>query len=384
KDDRFVNVDCPRCGGPARRETDTMDTFVDSSWYYARFISPRDGTRIFDTALVDRWLPVDQYIGGIEHAILHLLYARFICRVMFDMKLLGFEEPFARLFNQGMITKEGYRDPSQGMSWVPLGEVESRHGVPYRKESGVELIPEVGKMSKSRYNVVPPDELIERYGADTERVYTLFIAPPDKEAAWSEDGVIGAYRFLGRVWHMGGQILEMKAAASAPSVSKGDLKAMVRKAHQTIEIISRRIERFELNTAISSLMELSNAMGDYLSAGGNDVAALRSCYSILLQLLHPFAPHMTEEMWSMFGNEGFILLSQWPEADAELMEEDSVTIVVQVNGKLRGQIEVPSPPDEAVVRAAVASSERIQQWVAGKEIVKTIYVPGKLVNVVVR
>jgi leucyl-tRNA synthetase len=382
KDDRFVNVECPRCGAPARRETDTMDTFVDSSWYYARFISPHDDKRIFDKALVDRWLPVDQYIGGIEHAILHLLYARFICRVMFDMKLVGVEEPFARLFNQGMITKEGYRDPSQGLSWVPLGEVEHRDGVPYRKESGTQLIPEVGKMSKSRYNVVPPDDLIERYGADTERVYTLFIAPPDKEAAWSDDGVVGAYRFLGRVWHMGSQILEMPEQSSESG--KGDVKAMMRKAHQTIEIISRRIERFELNTAISSLMELSNAMGEYLTAGGSDRDALRKCYSILLQLLHPFAPHMTEEMWTLFGNEGFILLSKWPEADAGMMVEDSVTIVVQVNGKLRGQIDVPSPPDEKVVLAAVESSERIQQWVTGKQIVKTVYIPGKLVNVVVR
>ncbi|MBV9495303.1 MAG: leucine--tRNA ligase, partial [Acidobacteria bacterium] len=179
KDKRFVNTTCPKCSGDARRETDTMDTFVDSSWYFARFISSKDDQKIFDSALVNRWLPVDQYIGGIEHAILHLLYARFVTRVLFDMNLVKFEEPFARLFNQGVITKEGYRDPSENMAWVPLGEVEWRDNVPMKRNSAIPLIPETGKMSKSRFNVVPPDDLIDRYGADTERVYTLFIAPPE-------------------------------------------------------------------------------------------------------------------------------------------------------------------------------------------------------------
>src|SRR5436305_6782544 len=199
KDARFVNAVCPQCGGAARRETDTMDTFVDSSWYFCRFISSRDETKIFDSALVNRWLPVDQYIGGIEHAILHLLYARFITRTLFDMGLATFEEPFARLLNQGMITKEGYND--RNGSWVPLPEVAARDGKFYRGDE--ELTPEIGKMSKSRYNVVPPDELIAKYGADTERVYTLFIAPPEKEAARSDEGVVGAERFLNRVWNMG-------------------------------------------------------------------------------------------------------------------------------------------------------------------------------------
>jgi leucyl-tRNA synthetase len=378
KDVRFVNTTCPKCGAAARRETDTMDTFVDSSWYYARFISANDDTKIFDSSLVNRWLPVDQYIGGIEHAILHLLYARFICRTLFDMQLVNFEEPFLRLFNQGMITKEAYRDPSEGMSWVPLGEVEWRGDAPHRIGSGTRLLAETGKMSKSRYNVVPPDDLIERYGADTERVYTLFIAPPEKEAAWSDEGVIGAYRFLNRVWNIGDHLVEMKGG------SDGDASKMIRKTHQTIAAVTTRIERFEFNTAISALMELSNAIGDYVSAGGNDVAALRGCYSTLLQLLHPFAPHITEEMWEQLGNENFILISKWPVADSELMKEDALTIVVQVNGKLRGQVEVPNPPVEDVVLAAVNGNEKVQQWLAGKQIVKTIYVPGKLVNIVVR
>ncbi|HXG58287.1 MAG TPA: leucine--tRNA ligase [Thermoanaerobaculia bacterium] len=375
KHEAFVRAKCPRCGGPARRETDTMDTFVDSSWYFCRFVSAHDDEKIFDSDIVNRWLPVDQYIGGIEHAILHLLYARFVTRAFYDMGMVDFEEPFTRLFNQGPITKEGFRDPSDNMAWVPLGEVEMRDGEPVRKGSGVKLVSEVGKMSKSRFNVVPPDELIEKYGADTERVYTLFIAPPEKEAAWSDEGVVGAYRFLVRVWNMGEQIAAApKAAGAAPS-------ALLRKLHQTIDAVTRRIERFEFNTAISALMELSNALGEAL---GERAPGLREVYETLLQLLHPFAPHITEEMWSRLGHEEMILLSRWPVADRAMMQEEVVTIVVQVNGKLRGHVEVPHPPEEERVLAAVRQNEKVQQWVAGKEVVRTVYVPGKLVNVVVR
>ncbi|HVE72387.1 MAG TPA: leucine--tRNA ligase [Thermoanaerobaculia bacterium] len=359
KHDAFVNVSCPQCGGGARRETDTMDTFVDSSWYFLRFVTPRDDAKIFDTELANRWLPVDQYIGGIEHAILHLLYARFITRTLHDIGLISFEEPFTRLFNQGVITKEGYKD-ARG-SWVSPSEVQWRDDKPYR---GDELLTaEVTKMSKSRLNVVPPDELIARYGADTERVYTLFIAPPEKEAAWSDEGVVGAYRFLGRVWNMFDRLQD----TTSPDIT--------RKMHQTIDAVTSRIERFEFNTAISALMELSNALGD---------APSREAYETLLKLLHPFAPHITEELWSMLGNEGMVLTSQWPVADRALMQEETVVIAVQVNGKLRGQVEVPAPPDEQRVFEAVFANEKIQNWVAGKELVKKIYVPGKLVNVVVK
>ena len=383
KDARFVNTTCPQCGGPGRRETDTMDTFVDSSWYYARFISPQDDTKIFDSGLVNRWLPVDQYIGGIEHAILHLLYARFICRTLHDMGLVDFEEPFARLFNQGLITKEGYRDPSDGLAWVPLEEVELRDGVAFKRGSMIPLVPEMGKMSKSRFNVVPPDELIERYGADTERVYTLFIAPPDKEAAWSDDGVIGAHRFLNRVWYLGELWIPTRLKGH-DNPENGATPKLVRKVHQTIAAVTRRIEHFEFNTAISALMELSNSISTYIDEFSPSGAALKKAYTILLQLLHPFAPHITEELWEMLGERDFILLSQWPAADPALMQEEVITIVVQVNGKLRGHVEVPNPPLEEQVLEAVRSNNRVQQWVSGKQIVKTIYVPGKLVNVVVR
>jgi leucyl-tRNA synthetase len=373
KHETFVNATCSQCSGPARRETDTMDTFVDSSWYFLRFITPRDDQRIFDPAQVNRWLPVDQYIGGIEHAILHLLYARFITRTLHDLGLLEFEEPFTRLFNQGVITKEGYKDANG--SWVALNEVEHRDGQPFRGNEP--LVAEVTKMSKSRFNVVPPDELIAKYGADTERVYTLFIAPPEKEAAWSDDGVIGAYRFLGRVWHMG---LAIQTAIAEKTTDPSP--AVLRKLHQTIEAVTSRIERFEFNTAISALMELSNALGEAVSAG--QASSLRGPYEALLHLLHPFAPHITEELWTMLGNEGLVLTSRWPVADRALMAEDTMTIAVQVNGKLRAQVEVAAPATEATVFDAVFANERIQQWVSDKEIVKKIYVPGKLVNVVVR
>jgi leucyl-tRNA synthetase len=263
-----------------------------------------------------------------------------------------------------VITKEGYKDSSG--SWVSPAEVAWKDGVPYRGDEA--LTAEVTKMSKSRLNVVPPDELIARYGADTERVYTLFIAPPEKEAAWSDEGVVGAYRFLGRVWNMGVQLAET-ADRQPPAAN------VLRKMHQTIDAVTSRIERFEFNTAISALMEFSNALGE---------AVAREPFEALLKLLHPFAPHMTEELWAMLGNEEFLLTSQWPVADPALMQEDTVTIAVQVNGKLRGQVEVAAPAEESKVWAAVDANERVQTWVAGKEIVKKIYVPGKLVNVVVR
>ena len=364
--EEFVNTTCAKCGGAARRETDTMDTFVDSSWYYARYISARDDGQIFDSKLVNQWLPVDQYIGGIEHAILHLLYARFICRTLFDMGLVNFEEPFTRLFNQGVITKEGYKNADGG--WVALDDVEHRDGVPYEKSTGKQLTAEVGKMSKSRFNVVPPDELIAFYGADTERVYTLFIAPPEKEAAWSDEGVVGAHRFLGRVWNHATQLGNGPRAES-----------LTRKMHQTIDAVTQRMARFEFNTAISFLMELSNAIGENVNASN-----AREAYVALLQMLHPFAPHITEELWQQLGESGFILTSKWPVADPALMQEDVVTLAVQVNGKLRGQVDVANPPSKEDAIAAAKANENVRKWIEGKEIAKEIYVPGKLVNIVVK
>jgi leucyl-tRNA synthetase len=376
----FVKVDCPKCGSPARRETDTMDTFVDSSWYFLRFVTPGDGEKIFDSELVNRWLPVDQYIGGVEHAILHLLYARFITRVCHDLGLVSFEEPFRRLFNQGMITKEGFRDPADGMAWVPLAEVESRDGGHFRKGTGSQLVTEVAKMSKSQFNVVPPDDLIARYGADTERVYTLFIKPPQDEALWSDKDVIGIYRFINRVWALGEQI---QAMPDSSADGESELK-LRRKRHQTIDAVTTRIERFGFNTAISAMMELSNALGDYLSAGGSSRSEALGAYETLLVLLHPFAPHVTEEWWEILGHEGMLVTTSWPEADPELVKEDTITVVVQVNGKLRGELAVPAGTAQSEIEEAARANERVLPYIEGKTIVKTIYVPGKLVNLVVK
>ena len=375
----FVNTMCPRCKGFARRETDTMDTFVDSSWYFLRFITPRDDDRIIDSDLVNRWLPVDQYIGGIEHAILHLLYARFICHVFHDLGLVRFEEPFRRLFNQGMITKEGYRDPRDNHAWVPYAEIEWRDGTPIRRENGHELIAEIGKMSKSRFNVVPPDELIDRFGADTERVYTLFIAPPEKEAAWSDEGVVGAYRFLNRVWAQGECIGSLESMADDPAS-----KAMIRKTHQAIHFVTQRIERFEFNTAIAALMELSNAIGDYLNGGGISRKNSLFAYESMLRLLYPFAPHVAEELWEVLGHEAMLLYSVWPVADTELMKESVLKIAVQVNGKLRGEVEVDRSADQETVVSAARAHDRVRQHLEGKQIVKMIYVPQKLLNLVAK
>jgi leucyl-tRNA synthetase len=257
--------------------------------------------------------------------------------------------------------------------------VESRDGKHFKKGSGHELVPEIGKMSKSRFNVVPPDELIDRYGADTERVYTLFIAPPEKEAAWSDDGVVGGYRFLNRVWNLGEQIQQLKGIETDETATK-----MIRKCHQTIAGVSSRMEKFEFNTAISLLMELSNAIGDYLNGGGTSRIESERAYLALLGLLHPFAPHVTEELWEKFGHAEMLITSPWPIANPDLMREDVVTVVVQVNGKLRGQVEVAANAVQDDVIAAALANEKVAAHTAGKTIVKTIYVAGKLVNVVVK
>jgi len=350
KSEAFLRVTCPKCGGPARRETDTMDTFVDSSWYYFRFLDPRDETEMVDTPLVDRWLPVDQYIGGIEHAILHLLYARFICRVLKDMGLVHLEEPFERLFNQGMITS---LNPSTG---------------------------KIEKMSKSRGNTVSPDELIARYGADTVRLYTLFIGPPEKESEWSEDGVAGAFRFLNRVHDLCERVL-----ALPPGGDPGPRDTpLARLTHATIERATRDAAVFHFHTAIAALMEFQRGISDALEAGEETPAALRAAVRTLLQLLHPVAPHLTEEMWERFGEKGFLVESRWPAFDPALATSLEVTLVVQVNGKVRGRLSVARGATESEAMERARQDEKIRSWTEGKQITRTVFVPDRLLNLVVR
>ncbi len=346
----FVETRCPRCGEAARRETDTMDTFVDSSWYYLRFLNPQDTERMVDTERVDRWLPVDQYIGGIEHAILHLLYARFVCRVLKDMGLVHLEEPFERLFNQGMITR---LNPATG---------------------------KVEKMSKSRGNTVSPDELIERFGADTLRLYTLFIGPPEKESEWSEEGVAGAHRFLNRVHEVCARVQELPDAGEAGPPDT-DLRRLT---HRTIQRVTEDAAKFHFHTAIAALMEFQRGLAEALEAGSESPQALREGVRALLQLLHPIAPHLTEEWWHRFGERVFLIETAWPVFDAALATSTDVTLVVQVNGKVRGRLSLARGATESEAVSRARADERIRTWFEGREIARTVFVPDRLLNLVVR
>ena len=349
----FVSTRCPKCGGPARRETDTMDTFVDSSWYYLRFLNPGDSTRMVDSERAALWMPVDQYVGGIEHAILHLLYARFICRVLKDLGLVEIEEPFARLFNQGMITK---LNPTTG---------------------------KIEKMSKSRGNTISPDELIARFGADTVRMYTLFIGPPEKESEWSEDGVLGAWRFLQRVHDLCGRVAESALDANAPGAGAVDTP-LRRIEHRTIQRVTEDAARFHFHTAVAALMEFQRAIGEAADAESETAASLRAATETLLKLLHPIAPHLTDEWWERLGNRFFLLDVAWPDYDPALATSERVTLVVQVNGKVRGKLDVDRGAAEADALALVRADDKIQSWIEGKEIARTVFVPDRLLNLVVR
>jgi leucyl-tRNA synthetase len=383
RSESFVRTACPTCGGAARRETDTMDTFVDSSWYYLRYVDPSYQGGMFDKELAARWLPVDQYIGGIEHAILHLLYARFVCKALHDFGDLPFDEPFTRLFNQGMIVREGYRDPSKGNEWVSLAEVEwPSPDRPVRAGTGAPLQPELGKMSKSRLNVIPPDVLIERYGADTERAYTLFVGPPEKEALWSDEGILGPDRFLHRVWDLSAKVRALAPADPGREVGSAE-EVLLRKTHRTIDRVNRDYARFQFNTVVSSLMELSNALADYFGQAGDDRAAAGFAIDALVRLLHPIAPHLTEELHELAGGKGTILDAGWPEADPVWLESGDVEIAVQVSGKMRGRVTVPRGAGEEEIREAALADPAIRKWTEGKTIRKAIYVEGRLLNLVV-
>jgi leucyl-tRNA synthetase len=350
----FVKAICPRCSGPARRETDTMDTFVDSSWYFYRYLSPRKDDGPFDAAAVKYWFPIDLYVGGIEHAILHLVYSRFWTKVMRDLGLVTLDEPVTRLFPQGMVHKDG--------------EV----------------------MSKSKGNTVAPDDVVARYGADTLRLYILFAGPPELAMDWSESGIEGPHRFLHRVWrlvdrHAEAFAREPRAALSAelPSAAK-DLR---RKLHQTIDRVTRDIEeRIQLNTAVAALMELVNEIyrGEAEVAAGAGREVLREALETLVLLLNPFTPHVCEELWSRLGHAESLVRHAWPAFDAAAAREDAVELAVQVNGKLRGRVIVPREAGEDQIRARALAEPRVAEHVLGKQMVKFVVVPGRLVSMVVK
>ena len=352
----FLKTTCPKCGGPAQRETDTMDTFVDSSWYFLRFLNPRLKTAAFSSDAVNRWLPVNQYIGGVEHAILHLLYSRFIVKVLRDLGLVAFAEPFERLFTQGMICKDGH------------------------------------KMSKSKGNVVAPDALIEKYGADTIRLYTLFIGPPEKDAEWNDRGVEGSYRFLTRYWKMIEDFVGTKgtrASAGAPPsggpwAAAGRSRDLRRRIHELAGQVLEDMDRLHLNTAVSGLMQVVNVVQDYHAAGGAmDAPEVAEAVDIGTRLLAPLAPHTAEGAWERLGRKDSVFRAPWPSISKEALSRDTARLVVQVNGKVRSQIEVPTGAAQQAVEAAALADGKVQKFVEGKKVVQVIHVPGRLVNIVV-
>jgi leucyl-tRNA synthetase len=352
----FVNAACPRCGGRARRETDTMDTFVESSWYFLRYCSPAYEGGMFERAAAEYWMPVDQYIGGIEHAVLHLLYARFYTKVLRDLGLIAVDEPFTALLSQGMVIKDG------------------------------------AKMSKSKGNVVDPDELIRRYGADTARLFSLFAAPPEKDLDWNDRGVEGASRFLNRVWRfVQAHRDELAAPVALPAELSNAGRAFRRTIHETIQRVTEDIEKdLHFNTGISAIMELVNALHDFdrasLDATGlaERRALLREAVETTLLLLGPASPHLAEELWAVLGHTESLFAHPWPSVDRDALRRDEVEIVVQVDGRVRGRVTVDTAAGEPEIRALALGDGRVQPWLAGRAVARVVVVPGRLVNIVTR
>jgi leucyl-tRNA synthetase len=350
----FVNTTCPQCGGPALRETDTMDTFVDSSWYFYRYVDAKNANAPFDSKKAQYWFPIDQYIGGVEHAILHLIYSRFWTKVMRDLGLIVNNEPVRRLFTQGMVIKDG------------------------------------AKMSKSKGNVVSPDDMVARYGADAARTYSLFAAPPDRDLDWQEDGVAGVSRFLGRVWRLTTKYAPAARAGRGKQAETptGISLKLLRKLHQTIAKITLDFEgRWHFNTCVAAIMELVNeiqAADVQLAAGEVPEPLMLELFRTLVLLLAPFAPHLVSELWEELSEQGSVLRAPWPQSDPELAREDELEIPVQINGKLVAVVRVAANADNRAIEAAALADEKVQSRIAGKTVAKMIVVPGKLVNLVVR
>jgi leucyl-tRNA synthetase len=383
----FVETQCPKCGGPARRETDTMDTFVESSWYFDRFASPDYHEGALDKKRVDYWMPVDQYIGGIEHAILHLLYSRFFTRVLKEMGWVNIEEPFTNLLTQGMVCKEVYECPRDGYLFPE--EVETQ-GEEFRcRKCGSQIsIGRLEKMSKSKKNVVDPEYLVEKYGADTARIFCLFAAPPEKDLDWSDQGVDGSFRFLNRVWRLffeQSPRLQDRRPLPFGTVMEGHPKQLRQKTHKTIKKVTEDIERFHFNTAISAIMELVNEIyGSEVKDREDEVSkrVMREAIETAVVLLSPFVPHFSEELWEALGNRDSVIKRSWPDYDPEAILEDEILIVVQVNGKVRDRMTVPASYGEGEIKTWALKSERVQKLVEGKEIKRVILVPQKLINIV--
>jgi leucyl-tRNA synthetase len=382
----FVDTTCPKCGGKAARETDTMDTFVESSWYFDRYCSPDCNTKPgLDRKKLDYWMPVDQYIGGIEHAILHLLYARFYTKMLRDFGVIGVDEPFTNLLTQGMVCKETMKCKEHGYLF-PEQATEGKCHI-----CGQEIIiGKTEKMSKSLKNVIDPDYLIKTYGADTARIFCLFAAPPEKDLEWSDQGVEGSFRFLGRLWRICDEYLEdIKEVQPLPAgvVLEGELKTLRRKTHQTIRKVTIDIEdRFHFNTAISAVMELVNAVYQIKRPASDDkiaLATVREALETAVILLVPIVPHITEEIWQMLGHKTLAANIPWPQFDPAIASEEEMTIVVQINGKLRSRMTVAVDEDPEKIKANALTDEKIVSLLSDAKVLKVIYVSKKLVNIVV-
>ncbi|MGZ5835094.1 MAG: leucine--tRNA ligase, partial [Xanthobacteraceae bacterium] len=390
----WKNVHCPQCGKAARRETDTMDTFVDSSWYFARFTDPWIDTPT-DRAQVDKWLPVDQYIGGIEHAILHLLYSRFFTRAMKATGHVGLDEPFAGLFTQGMVVHETYKKADG--TWAAPAEVRvegiegARHAVLATTGEPVE-IGAIEKMSKSKRNTVDPDDIMEAYGADTARWFMLSDSPPERDVIWSEEGVRGASRFVQRLWRMVGDAAEIaKAAPAAKPANFSDAAIKLRKAaHGALAKVSAEVEKLHFNVCVAHIYEFANAFGSALAEQGKSKAApapdfawaVREAADILVALFHPMMPHLAEECWKALGHDGLVSQAAWPALEPALLVEDQVTLPVQINGKKRADVTVARNATSSDIEAAVLGLDVIQRALDGQKPKKVIVVPQRIVNVV--
>jgi leucyl-tRNA synthetase len=381
--DSFRKAACPKCGSPAARETDTMDTFVDSSWYFLRYLSPELDSAPFDAGLADRWMPVDQYIGGIEHAVLHLLYARFFTKVIRDLGLIRSGEPFTQLLTQGMVVMQTLKCPEHGYLFPE--EADGNRCLKCNRQL------EVGrteKMSKSKKNVIDPDRIVEEYGADTMRLFALFAAPPEKDLEWSLKGVEGAFRFLNRLWRLVGQFgkdrtEEPERLSSGASPSDADA-ALRRMTHATIKKVTEDLDRnFQFNTAIAALMEFYNFLSSSLARKDISGKTAAEAMDALVILLSPFAPHLAEGLWEALGHGPSVTRRPWPSYDPAVLVTEEITVAVQINGKVRGQLTIPAELDEEAVRSRALQDERIAKWVEGREPKKVIYVKGRLVSIVV-
>ncbi|OUL34215.1 leucine--tRNA ligase [Nostoc sp. T09] len=379
----WVNVPCPTCGTPAKRETDTMDTFIDSSWYFLRFTDAKNAQQVFDSSQTNDWMPVDQYVGGIEHAILHLLYSRFFTKVLRDRGLLNFDEPFQRLLTQGMVQGLTYMNPNKGGKdkWIPSHLVDPSN--PRDPQTGETLQRLYATMSKSKGNGVAPEDVISKYGIDTARMFILFKAPPEKDLEWDEADVEGQFRFLNRVWRLVTDYIA--AGAASGKIKTSDLtkaeKELRRAIHSAIQAVTEDVEdEYQFNTAISELMKLSNALTD---ASCKDSPIYAEGIQTLVVLLAPFAPHIADELWHLLGKTDSVHTQAWPSFDPAALIADEITLVIQIMGKTRGAIQVPSQADKAALEKYARESEVAQRYIEGKEIKKVIVVPGKLVNFVV-